>query len=298
MTDNTRGAFIMVISMAAFTLNDACMKALLSALPLYEVMLLRGIGTTLGLVAICIALGQMQWRMPGKDAIWITCRTLCEVVATLLFLTALTKMKLANLSAILQFLPLSVTLAVAIFFKEPVGWRRYLAIAIGFVGVMLIIKPGADAFNSYTVMGLAIVAVVTLRDISARQLSKAAPSSMVALYSSLAVTGFAATGATTVEWVAPTPHQWAVIALAVAFLVTGYIASIAAMRVGETSAVTPFRYTSLVVAIIVGFVFFNELPDMLSLIGASIVVASGLFTLYRERQVKMQHPMSKTEVFE
>ena len=187
-------------------------------------------------------------------------RTLAEAVGTVFFLTALFSIPIANLSAILQALPLTVTLAAAVFLGEPVGWRRIVAILIGFVGVAIIIRPEADGFSIYALYGVAAVIAVTFRDLAARKLSSAIPSSRVALSSAIGVTIMAGAGSYLQHetWVTPNVRECLLLLGAAACLMVGYIAAVAGMRLGEIGFVAPFRYTSLLVALFLGLVFFKE----------------------------------------
>jgi S-adenosylmethionine uptake transporter len=285
LSDNMRGALLMVGSMTAFTLNDACMKALSDELPLMQALFIRGMATSLLLFAYLKATGRLNLALSRRDWRLVAIRTLAEIAAAYFFLTALFNMPFANVSAILQAMPLSITLAGALFLGEAVGWRRLLAILVGFGGVMLIVRPGSEGFSVYSLYVLASVLAVTLRDLVTRQLSPSVPSMAVALVAAVGV-GLAAGAASLAEGWSPVSARSAVqLAGAATFVLMGYLLSIMVMRVGEISFVAPFRYTSLVVALIVGFLVFGEWPDVLTLIGAAIVVATGLFTLYRESRV-------------
>lgn len=283
LSDNAKGALLMTGSMASFTLNDAFMKSLGDHLPLFQAIFLRGIGTTLFLIALTIWMGQLRLAASRRDWTLMIVRAVSEMGGAWFFITALFHMPFANLSAILQALPLAVTLAGAVFLGESVGWRRMAAIVIGFAGVMLIVRPGADGFTIYALYGLATVGCVTVRDIVSRMMSRELPSLMVASVSALGVTLFAATGSAFESWAPVTLPVALKLAGAMVFVFGGYLFSVSAMRVGELSFVAPFRYTSLIVALIVGALVFGTFPDALTLTGAGIVVATGLFTLYRER---------------
>ena len=189
MTPNLRGALFMMGSMVSFTVNDAFMKSLSGSLPLAQAIFLRGIATTLGLVLLVHLMGQGLWpRLTGRDRWLIMARNLAEVATAYFFLTALFNMPLANATAILQALPLTVTFAGALFLGQAVGWRRFLAIGIGFFGVMLIVRPGMDGFTIYSVYALIAVVLVTIRDILSRMISGQVGSVTVALSTSIWVT--------------------------------------------------------------------------------------------------------------
>jgi drug/metabolite transporter (DMT)-like permease len=175
LSDNMRGAVFMMLSMAGFSLNDAFLKTVAGELPLFQAVFLRG----LIVVALTGALGWSQgafaYRPGRRDRRLIGWRCLGEIGGTICFLTALFNMPIANASAILQSVPLAVTLGAALFLGEPVGWRRYLAIGVGFMGVLVIVRPGAEGFNAYALWAVAAIGFIVVRDLSTRSLSPGAP---------------------------------------------------------------------------------------------------------------------------
>lgn len=283
LTDNLRGVLLMCVAMAAFTINDAFMKAATVDLPVFQAIALRGVLTTLVLTALVWRAGAMRFGFSRPDWGWLGGRTFGEVAGTFTFLVALKHMPIANLSAILQFLPLAVTLAAAILLREAIGWRRLTAIMTGFAGVMLIVQPGTDAFDRWSVLGLISVTCVVIRDISTRRLSKSVPSVAVALLASLAVTLSAAAVLPFIDLGPVGLKQAAQIVGAAAFLIVGYLTVVMTMRVGEISFIAPFRYVSLVVAILLGWLVFGDFPDGWTLLGSAIVVATGVYSFHRER---------------
>jgi len=284
-SENSRGAMLMMASMAAFTLNDACMKTLSGTLPLMQALLIRGILTVGLMLMLARILGQLQFRLPRRDWGMILIRTGAEIGAAYYFLTALFNMPIANVTAVLQALPLTVTLAGALFLGEAVGWRRMSAILVGFCGVLLIVRPGPEGFNTYSIYVLIAVAFVTLRDLSVRRLSRETPSLMAALLAAIGVTGFAGVMVLfdNEPWAVMTPATLVTLGAAGVFVIAGYTFSVMVMRIGEISFVTPFRYSSLIWALLLGFFVFGDWPDNLTLLGSAIVVATGIFTFYRER---------------
>jgi S-adenosylmethionine uptake transporter len=287
LSDNMRGALLMTLSMAAFTVNDACLKALSDELPLFQALLLRGIGVTILLTGLTFAKRQLTLDIARRDWGLIALRTAAEAGAAWFFITALFNMPIGNISAIMQAMPLSVTLAGALFLGEAVGWRRLAAILVGFVGVLLIVQPGSDGFTHYSVFALLSVACVTVRDLAARRMSRSVPSLLVATVAAVGVTAFAGVGAMFIDWQPVSGLAAAQLFTSMSFVIFGYVASVSAMRVGEIGFVAPFRYTSLLVALILGLLVFGDWPDSLTLAGAAIVVATGVFTLYRERQLRL-----------
>ncbi len=282
LTDNMRGAGLMMIAMAAFTLNDTVMKTLSGEVPLMQAIFLRGALTTLLLLALGRVMGGLRFRLARRDWGAIALRTLCEGAATFLFLTALFHAPIANVTAILQSLPLTVALAAALFLGEPLGWRRVVAILVGFAGVLIIVRPGGDAFTIWSLYALAAVGFVTIRDLSVRRMSVSVPSLTVALVGAASITGAAGAVTLATGWQPVAPARIAALALASVFILAGYLSSVMTMRQGEIGFVAPFRYTGILWALILGWLVFAEWPDNLTLLGAAIVVAMGLFTLWRE----------------
>lgn len=288
LTDNMHGALLMAAAMAAFTVNDAFMKIAAGNMPLMQAIFLRSVVVVPLMLLLCLAMGQLRLDLSRRDWRLVLIRTGAEMAGTYLFLTALTHMPLPNISAIMQALPLTVSLAAALVFKEQLGWRRFSAIIIGFIGVLLIVRPGGSDFTIYSVYAVGAVLVVTVRDLAARRMSTHVPSTMAALVAGFGVLLMSATGMAFETWTPVLPHTALMLAGAAGFIIGGYVFSVSAMRVGEISFVAPFRYTSLLMALILGFVVFGDIPKLPTWIGAGIVVATGLFTLYRERVARLK----------
>jgi drug/metabolite transporter (DMT)-like permease len=285
-SNNMRGAFFMMASMAGFVLNDTMIKLVSEDLELFQAVFLRGIVATL-LLAILAWHKKVLFHKPAPGEFKIiACRSFAEISATFCFLTALFNMPLANATAILQSLPLSVTLAASIFLGYKVGWRRYLAIIVGFIGVIVIVRPGTDGFNVYSLWALAAVAFVTLRDLLSHKLNSSTPSIYVALFASVFVMILAGMASATQQWNDVSPQIGLYLAAAAGFILVGYIAGIAAMRHVEISFVSPFRYTVLIWALLLGFFVFGEVPDAITIAGSLIVVGMGIYTFYRERKTQ------------
>ncbi|MEM1372705.1 MAG: DMT family transporter, partial [Pseudomonadota bacterium] len=201
-------------------------------------------------------------------------------------------MPLANVTAILQVLPLTITLGGALFLGEKVGWRRYAAIIIGFFGVMLIVRPGSDGFTIYALFALGAALFVTLRDLTTRSLPKAIPSLLISLLTALLITTIGAVGSLSENWQPVGTAQWAYLAAAAIMIMGGYVFSVLAMRDGDVAFIAPFRYSILIWALALGYFVLSEVPDTLALIGSAIVVGTGLYTFYRERLVAKKASIS------
>ncbi len=284
-SENMRGAMLMIAAMVAFTLNDAFMKAALQTLPFFQTLLLRSLLTLAMLVPLARLLGGLRLRLPPREARIVAIRTLAEVGAAYFFITAITRMPLANATAILQALPLTVALAAMLFLGERLGWRRLTAILVGFAGVMLIVRPGVDGFDIHALWALAAVVCVTLRDLVTRRLAGEVSSLTVSVWAAAGVAVFAGLGSLTEVW-APVPAREAGLVLAATVAITAaYMLGVAAMRVGEIGFVAPFRYAGLLCALAIGVFVFGEIPDLAMILGSIIVVGTGIYTFYRERRV-------------
>lgn len=287
MRENLQGSLFMVVAMAGFAVNDAIVKSVGNTLNLGQTLMLRGLFASVLIFGLARLFG--HWRSP-RILLHprILLRTLGEMIATACFVTAIFNMPIGNATAILQALPLALTAAAALFLREPVGWRRLAAIVIGFAGVMIIIRPGMEGFTIHSVLVLIAVGGCIIRDLTTRTLPREIPGLMITLTTSLAVALMGAAIALSEAWNPIGAVEWGKLAAASLFLIVGYYFVISAMRVGDIGFVSPFRYTILIFAMIAGFFVFGERPDLLTLLGSAIIVATGVYTLYRERVVHRQ----------
>lgn len=284
--DNLKGASFMMLSMAGYVLNDTLMKLTSADVGLAQGVFVRGVMAS-GLLALFAAYKhQLFHRATWPEIRVVLLRALAEIAATYCYLTALFHMPLASLTAIMQSLPLTVTLAGALFLGHKVGWRRYGAILIGFVGVLVIIRPSGDGFNSYAIWGVAAVGCVTLRDLMAAKLHPNTPSSFAAMFTAVGVTLVAGIAALFETWQPMGTFNFAYLAAAAIFILVGYVTSVSAMRYGEIAFVSPFRYTVLIWALVIGILVFNNFPDGWTMVGTAIVVGTGVFTFYRENKMR------------
>ena len=235
------------------------------------------------LALMAVYRNQITFSVNKSDWKYIWLRVAGEVGAAVFFLSALAQIPLANVTAILQAVPLTVTMAAALFLRETVGWRRWLAIIIGFLGVTIIVRPGVDGFSVYSLYAIAAVFCVTIRDIATRKLSKDVPTSLVAMITGVAITLYGAIMLPSAAWIPLTATHWVLLTLAAIAIVFGYVFSVLAMRTGETSFIAPFRYTAMIWAIGLGIILFNDWPDNLTLLGTTIVIATGIYSFHREK---------------
>ena len=284
VSDNMLGSGYMLLAMASFAIGDSILKFISTEMPLGQILFTRGLFAITILFVIAIKTDALRPLSTMLKTPFLL-RVLGEVCATYFFFTALFQIPIANAAAIMQALPLTVTLAAAYFLGEAIGWRRISAILVGFIGVILIIQPGLDGFNVFSLYCLMAVFACTLRDVATRRLDKDTPTIFVTLVTVIVVALGGGILGFSEEWVPSTLYTTSVLGVASIFLITGFIGIVSSMRVGEVAFVTPFRYSVLIFAILIGLIFFNEIPNTLTITGSLIVVASGIYTIYRERSV-------------
>jgi drug/metabolite transporter (DMT)-like permease len=259
-----------------------------SELPLGEIIFFRGLFATVLLLPLVLFTGAHRQvdQLRNWAVFW---RTVAEVCAAFLFLLALFQIPIANANAILQVVPLMVTAAAAIFLKEVVGWRRWLAIAVGFVGVLIVIRPGLSGFDTYSLVALVAMLFITLRDMTTRVMPRALPALLVALLTAIVVCIAGPIFAMLVaeQWAAPSVRSISLIGGASFLLIGGYLTAIDFMRHGDIAVIAPFRYSVVVWAIIVGFVVWGEVPDLPMVVGTTIIIATGIYTFRRERRLAL-----------
>lgn len=282
LSANIRACLFMSVSMAALTINDTLTKSVMDTLNTGQIMFVRG-AIILACLVIYLQLMRQPVLVPGMFSAPVLVRTGGELVTTILFLSALAHLPLANATAVLQAVPLAVTVGAALYLGERVGWRRWTAILIGFCGVLLIVRPGLAGFNAYTLLVVGAVFFAAVRDLATRRIVAAVPSLTVSALTALAVmlTGLALI-VPLGGWKPMDTSVIATLTAAAGFLFAGYHFIVLAMREGDISFVAPFRYTALLWALLLGLVFFGEFPDAATLAGAAIIVGTGIYTLYRE----------------
>ncbi|UVC11497.1 DMT family transporter [Rhizobium sp. TH2] len=282
INDNIKGAILMSLAMASFTINDAMVKLVTDDLTTGQIMFIRGAITS---VLILLVAWRMKALRPLKTVLqpWFMLRTAGEIGASITYIHALSKIPLPNASAILQALPLAVTMGAALLLGEQVGWRRWSAITVGFVGVMIIIRPGAEGFTAASLLVVGSVITAATRDIATKKIGPEVPSLFISATTSVTIT---IVGAFLIEpfggWNPVPLDDLGELAFGSVMLFAGYQTLIMAMRTGEISFIAPFRYTSLIWAIMLGLFLLGDIPDIWMLTGSAIVVSAGLYAFYRE----------------
>ncbi len=284
---NLTGIAAMLISMAAFTANDTCIKLLNETVPLGEMILLRNGLATIYILIFAAVFGGLTWpkNPPMKLLNW---RLAGELFSTIFFLSGLVALPIAEAVAIGQVTPLVITAAAALILKEPVGWRRWSAAFAGFIGVLLIVQPGTDAFSPAALLILAAVFTVVLRDLATRYIATSVSTLTLTLMSAVAGVAAGVMLLPFETWVWPSARELGLIMLTALFLTLGYIFVIIAMRNGEVAVVSPFRYAVIMFALLAGWVMWNELPDAIQFLGIVILTVAGIYTFHRERKILHQ----------
>ena len=274
----------MLIAMAGFTMEDLFMKKLSVNLSTGQILITLGFGSSLVFALMAKSKG---YKLTAK-IFWskgMIIRQFAEGIAAVAFITSLTLIPLSTVAAVFQATPLVITMGAALFLGEAVGWRRWLAIIVGLIGVLIIIRPGLNSFDPNVGYVLIAVLFVTVRDLITRKLPMNVPSTIVSFqaFASLIIAGGILIFLSDQKIVGLDKNQIYFVLGGIIFGVIGYYCIVASTRIGEAGVVTPFRYSRLLFAIIIGFLFFNERPDFYTLLGASIVIMTGIYTVLRER---------------
>lgn len=285
--DNLRGAAFMVVAMLGFAIEDMLIKLMAAALPVGQIIGMLGLGSA-ALVSVILIVQRQPLFTRAMLTPAIALRALGELIGTMGFVTAIALTPLSSASAILQATPLFVTLGAALFLQEAVGWRRWSAILVGFIGVLMIIRPGMEGFSWLSLFAVQGVIGLGIRDLATRRVPQETSTMQLSFLAFLVLIPAAAL----LMWINGTslvplsPANWIYFTIALLIGIVAYYGIVAAMRIGEVSFVTPFRYSRILFALIIGISVFEEQPDVLTLLGAAIIVGSGLYTLWRERNVR------------
>ena len=279
---NRRGMFALMGAMACFAINDMVLKLTAQRYPLGEVITVRGAIATLLVGAFLISLGHLSALRRVVSPIVIG-RTMLDGIAMVLFTTALIHMPLAELSAINLVSPLIITAAAVVFFAEKVGWRRWIAVFVGFLGTLLIIRPTPGAFNAWALLGVATAFAGVARDLITRLLDPRIPSVMISFMAALASMLIGPIMGLFEQWRPMALFDVGMLAISATFVASGHFFVVVAFRGNvDVAAIAPFRYTLLIFAGVCGYLAFGEVPDRTAIFGSLLIVASGLYALHRE----------------
>jgi drug/metabolite transporter (DMT)-like permease len=279
--DNSRGIFALTASMLAYAVSDVCTKLVAKTYPFGETIAVRG-SFTIIVVAIVLGLSGYWRQVPRVLTKPVLLRSVFDALASALYIAALINMPIANAAALNMAHPLILVALSVIFFEEIVGWRRWSAVIVGFIGVLFVVKPTPEAFNIFALVGLGAPFFGSLRELATRRLDPTLPSMAIAFISVIALTLAGCAVGLTEGWRPMGMRELGYLSFAACFFSLATYLVVLAFRTSEISAVAPFRYTFLIWAGLAGYLAFNEVPDRWSIVGAALIVGSGLYTLHRE----------------
>lgn len=267
--------------MAGYVCNDALVKKTTETLPLFQSIFIRGVVVTAILAIAAWRTGVLRTFVQRVDpALFL--RISMETVGTVLFLTALTKAPLAGLTAVLQVVPVAVTFVAARLLHERVSAPRVAAVFVGFIGVLIIVRPGSADFNPWFLVGLLVVAAIVVRELATANIPTSTPAVIISLSTAIAITTMGAIGSAVQGWDAATGAELGQLAAAASFIAIGYLASVLTIRTGDLSFTAPFRYTIMVFAIVLQIVVFDDIPDLATFVGTGLIAAAGVFVFRHE----------------
>ncbi|WP_439509126.1 DMT family transporter [Yoonia sp.] len=285
--ENLRGAAFMVLAMFSFALLDTTIKILSQSMSVGQALALISIGILALLLGWSLVQGIPLWQTDYRNP-RVILRSLCEVVGTCLISLALSLVPLTTVSAVIQATPLVVAMGAGLFLGQAIGWRRWIAIIVGFGGVLLIIRPGLEGFNPATLLAVAGMLALASRDLLTRALHVTLSGVQLGIHAFAFVLPASlvlmiAPGEPLVQ---PDAGTWALVLAGVFIGVMSYLSIIAATRFGNAGVISSFRYSRMIFALAIGFVVLGERPDAATLVGAAIIITSGIFTLWREARMR------------
>ncbi len=275
----------MIGAMACFIVNDALVKYASQTMPAAQLIFVRGVMASVLVLAVAQAMGATR-RIREIARGWVAVRAVVDAIATMLFLVSLFHLPLANATAINMASPLIITVLAAVFLGERLGVSRWVAVGIGFLGVLLIIQPQAEGFNDYALVCLLSTVLLSVRDIVTRRVHAGVPSILVTLSNTVAVTLLAGALSLVEGWRAFTAFEMGLLAVVAVFLSTAYYLIVISTRRGDLSLVAPFRYTAILFATVAGFVIWGDTPNALAWCGIALVIASGIYVLRVSRRAR------------
>jgi drug/metabolite transporter (DMT)-like permease len=281
--DNIRGAAIMVFSMLCFAIEDALIKLLADAIPVGQILSTICLGGLIAFLGWALMKGERLWQPAYLDT-KVLLRSACDVCGSVMFVTSLTLIPLTTASAVIQATPLVVAMGAAVFLGQSVGWRRWLAILVGFVGVLIIIRPGMEGFTPATLLAVGGMLGLAARDLFTRGLTVQLSGTQLGshTFALIVPAGLLLVLFQGQAFVMPNSQEWLILLGAIIIGMIAYLAIVAATRGGNAGIISSFRYSRMIFALIIGYIVFYEVPDAPTLIGAAIIIASGIYTLWRE----------------
>lgn len=280
--ENRRGIIFMLAAMSLFVINDVFMKLAREAYPAGQSIALRaGIAVVIGFALVFLAREGDRLRLAFRPR--VLQRGIIEAFGALTFGWSLGLMPLANLTAINMASPLLIVALAVLLGMERVGWRRVVALAIGFVGVLFVVRPGAESFNAAAIVAVISAILVAGRDLTTRTIGDDVPSTVVSLTTTILVGIVAVAYGFTEEWLPIWRVETIYVALAAVLVTAGTFFIISAFRRTDVGVISQYRYAIVVFATVLGYAVWGDVPDLYALIGVALIVGSGLYTMHRQR---------------
>lgn len=274
---NPRGAAAMLAAMACFALNDALVKLASETMPASQLLFARGLWALVFLLAFAIATRpKIQPSSALKRGVWL--RAGFDLMTGVSYIIAIPHIAIANATAIMMSAPFIIILVAISVFKESVNTRKWLGVAAGFSGVLFVVQPAGDAFNSWSLLVLLSAVFSACRDLVTRALPKEIPSLLLTLTNVLANIVLGAAWGMLVEWHALDTRQLMILAGAGFAVSAGFICMTYAMRSGPIGMLAPLRYTSLIFAAFTGYFIWDSIPNLLAWSGMALIAVSGVLT--------------------
>ncbi len=284
-SDNLHGAAITMGTAFAFTVNDTLMKEIVSVMSPYQALCLRGLMVMPLIIALAWAGQQINPPLTSAHRRLLFHRTWLEILLAFCVLNALAHLTLALVVVVFQAVPLCLTFYAALFLGEQVGWRRWSAITLGFIGVLIVVQPGTAGFDANIFYALGTVVCLTARDLLTRRMPRKISALHTVLWTSAGTCLFGGALIPLTDWTTLGGLDYIFLAASSLTILLAYWLSVVMMRIGDVGFVSQFRYTGVLWAIGFGFVFFDEIPSAPTLIGAAIIVSSGTYSIYREHKL-------------
>ncbi len=277
----SRGVWSINVSVFAFVAGDTIVKFLGRSFPPNELLFLRSMMIMAALAMMMLVTGRRP-RFKSLLSLPMLARGFFDGVNILSFTAAVIHMQMAELYAILLMSPLLMTILAVFFFREPVGYRRWLAIVLGFCGVLLVVKPDPHALDQWALMGILAALTGALRETVTQKIDRGTPTADVAFYAAVCTAAGTLLAGWNEPWPPLTQPQYLLLLVYAGTWLIGAFLLVRACRFLPLSLVAAFRYTMLIWGGISGYLVFGDVPDVWSLIGAAVIAGCGLYALHRE----------------
>ena len=279
--DNFRGIVSLLLSQTLFVTSDSLIKMAGASLPASQMMALRGLVAVLLAFSILVyTVDRSRWRLAFQPM--VAMRAVLEALAAGLFIMSLQHLTLAAITVLMQVTPLTITILSALVLGQAVGWHRWTAIITGFFGVTLVAQPGGESFSWYYVSALSVALLMSVRDLLTRRLDPHIPTAAVTLSTTASVCVLGVAGMPFQTWAAVTPPAFGLLAASAVLVTAANVFVIRAFRHVDVTVVSPFRYFGVLWGLLLSYLVWRDVPNLLACAGMVLIVGSGLYTMHRE----------------